>query len=283
MPRIAIVTDSTCDLGPAALASRNVTMVPLKVHFGDETFLDWTDLTPDAFYPRLRAAAKLPTTSQPTPGEFAEVYQRLAGEGAEGIVSIHLSAKLSGTCESAIMAASTAPIPVRVVDTAFVSCGMHFAIDAACAVRDADGYLDAVEKAAVQSASKTELFFVLDTLDYLVKGGRAGRSQGMAAALLNIKPVLQVTGGVIEPFKKSKGTNKAIREMAEHVADRSKKLGPLKIVVVHAVAQNLADELANAIRSAGTRIEALSCDEIGAVIGTHVGPRAVAVAYAPAG
>lgn len=283
MPRIAIVTDSTCDLGPAALAARDVTMVPLKVHFGDETFRDWTDLTPEQFYPRLRAAAQLPTTSQPTPGEFAEVYQRLADEGAEGIVSIHLSAKLSGTCESAIMAASTAPVPVRVVDTTFVSCGMDFAIDAACAVRDAGGYLDAVEKAAADLASKTELFFVLDTLDYLVKGGRAGRSQGMAAALLNIKPVLQVIGGVIEPFKKSKGTNKAIREMAEHVADRAKKLGPLHVVVVHAVAQNLADELSNAIRSTGAEIATLSCDEIGAVIGTHVGPRAVGVAYAPAG
>jgi DegV family protein with EDD domain len=282
MPRIAIVTDSTCDLGSAALAARNVTMVPLKVHFGDETFRDVIDLKPEDFYPRLRAAAQLPTTSQPTPGEFAEVYQRLADEGAEGIVSIHLSAKLSGTVESAIMAASTAPVPVRVVDSTFVSGAIAFAIDAACAVRDADGYLDAVERAAVETAAKTELFFVLDTLDYLVKGGRAGRTQGMAAALLNIKPVLQVTGGVIEPFKKSKGTVKAIREMAEHVAERSRKLGPLKIIVVHAVAENLADELGNAIRSAGTDIAELSYTDIGAVIGTHVGPRAVGVGYAPA-
>jgi fatty acid-binding protein DegV len=104
----------------------------------------------------------------------------------------------------------------------------------------------------------------------------------MAASLLNIKPVLEVTGGVIEPFKKSKGTAKAIREMAEHVAERSKKLGPLQIVVVNAVARDLADELANAIRSTGTQIATLRQDEIGAVIGTHVGPRAVGVAYAQA-
>jgi DegV family protein with EDD domain len=184
--------------------------------------------------------------------------------------------------ESALMAAETSPVPVRVVDTTFVSAGMDFAIEAACEARDAGKNLDAVEKSAVDAAARTELFFVLDTLDYLVKGGRAGRAQGMAAALLNIKPVLQVRGGVIEPFKKSKGTNKAIREMAEHVADRSRKLGPLKIVVVHAVAQNLADELLNAIRSAGTEILSVSVDEIGSVIGTHVGPRAVGVAYAPA-
>lgn len=282
MPGIAIVTDSTCDRGPEALASLNVTMVPLKVHFGDETFSDWIDLTPEQFFPRLRSSAQLPTTSQPTPGDFAEVYRRLAAEGAEGIVSIHLSAKLSGTVESALMAAENSKIPVRVIDSMSVSCGMDFAIEAACAARDAGADLDAVEKAVLDAIASTELFFVLDTLDYLVKGGRAGRSQGMAAALLNIKPVLQVTGGVIEPFKKCKGTNKAIREMAEHVAERSRKLGPLKIVVVHAVAQNLADELSNAIRSAGTDIAQLSCDEIGAVIGTHVGPRTVGVGYAPA-
>lgn len=281
MPRIAVVTDSTCDLGPEALAARGVAMVPLKVHFGDETFLDWIDLTPADFYPRLRSAAQLPTTSQPTPGEFAEVYQRLADEGAEGIVSIHLSAKLSGTYESAVMAASNAPVPVRVVDSTFVAGAISLIIDAACAARDAGGSLDDVEKAAVDTAAKTELFFVLDTLDYLVKGGRAGRTQGMAASLLNIKPVLQVTGGVIEPFKKSKGTNKAIREMAEHVAERSRKLGPLKIVVINAVAENLADELANAIRSAGTDIAEMAYGQIGAVIGAHVGPRAVGVGYVP--
>jgi DegV family protein with EDD domain len=282
MPRIAIVTDSTCDLGPDALAKRNVSMVPLKVHFGDETFLDWVDLTPTEFFPRLRSAAHLPTTSQPTPGEFAKVYQRLADEGAEGIVSIHLSSKLSGTFESATMAAGTAPVPVRVVDSKLVSGPMGFAIDAACAARDAGAYLDAVEKAALDTVDRTELFFVLDTLDFLVKGGRAGRAQGLAASLLNIKPVLQVTGGLIEPFKKSKGTNKALREMAEHVAERSRKLGPLKVVVIHAVAENLADELANAIRTAGTDIAEMSYDEIGAVIGTHVGPRTVGVGYVPA-
>lgn len=282
MPRIAVVTDSTCDRGPKALAAANVTMVPLKLTIGDETFLDWTDFMPSEFYPKLRAAAQLPTTSQPTPGEFSEVYKRLAAEGAEGIVSIHLSSKLSGTVESALMAAETSPVPVRVVDSAFVSAGMDFAIDAACAARDAGKNLDAVEKAALQAIEGSSLFFVLDTLDYLVKGGRAGRAQGLAAALLNIKPVLQVTGGVIEPFKKCKGTNKAIREMAEHVAAQSRKIGPLRIVVVHAVAQNLADELLNAIRSAGTDIADIEVDEIGSVIGTHVGPRAVGVAYAPA-
>lgn len=282
MPRIAVVTDSTCDWGPAALAAKGVEMVSLKVLFGDDEFLDWIDFTPTTFYPKLRASAKLPTTSQPTPGDFAAVYKRLAAEGAEGIVSIHISSKLSGTCESAIMAAKDAPVPVRVVDSTYVSGAMTFPIEAAVAARDAGGDLDAVEKAAKDTIENTRLYFVLDTLDYLVKGGRAGKAQGLAAALLNIKPVLEVTNGVIEPFKKCKGTAKAIREMAEHVADASKKSGPLRIVIIHAVAENLADELENAIRSAGTQIDAISFDEIGSVIGTHVGPRALGVAYMPA-
>lgn len=283
MPRIAVVTDSTCDLGPAALAAKGVEMVSLKVVFGEEEFLDWIDFTPETFYPKLRTAAQLPTTSQPTPADFSAVYKRLAAEGFDGIVSIHLSAKLSGTYESAVMAAKESPIPVRVVDSTLVSGALTFPVEAALAARDAGGDLDAVEKAALDTLSQTRLFFVLDTLDYLVKGGRAGKAQGLAAALLNIKPVLQVTNGVIEPFKKCKGTAKAIREMAEHVAEEGKKAGrPLKVVIIHAVAQNLADELANAIRSAGTDIESIAVDEIGSVIGTHVGPRAVGVAYMPA-
>lgn len=282
MPRIAIVTDSTCDLGPEALARRGVAMVPLKVHFGDDAYRDWVDLTPSNFFPLLRAAVNLPTTSQPTPGDFAEVYERLAADGADGVVVITLSAKLSGTYESAVLAAKDSRIPVRVVDSTFVSGAMTFAIDAALTAAHQSRDLDAVEKAALDATSKTRLFFVLDTLDYLVKGGRAGRSQGLAAALLNIKPILEVTGGVIEPYKKSKGTARAIREMAEHVAAESKKLGPLKIVIIHAVAENLADELENAIRSAGTQIAAISFDEIGSVIGTHVGPRALGVGYMPA-
>lgn len=282
MARIAIVTDSTCDLGPAALQERGVTMVPLKVHFGDETFRDWVDLTPSDFYPKLTASAQLPTTSQPTPGDFATVYRRLAEEGAEGIVSIHLSAKLSGTCESAIMASEGSPVPVRVVDSTFVSGPMGLIIDAACAARDAGLDLDEVERAASKAAGSTELFFVLDTLDYLVKGGRAGKAQGLAAALLNIKPILQVTGGVIEPFKKSKGTNRAIREMAQHVAERSAELGTVDVIVIHALAEDLAEELTAAIRSAGATVGTLAYAEIGAVIGTHVGPRAIGVGYAPA-
>lgn len=282
MNRIAVVSDSTCDIAPEQLEKLSVTMVPLKVHFGNETYRDWIDFTPEEFYVKLKASAVLPTTSQPTPGEFAEVYCRLDEEGYDGVVVLTLSAKLSGTYESATMAIAESPLPVRVVDTTFVSGGTGLIVEEACAARDAGGDIDAVERAAVNAAGETELFFVVDTLDYLVKGGRAGRAQGMAASLLSIKPVLEVKGGLIEPFLKCKGTRKALAEMAEHVAQRSKDLGPLKVRVIHAVSLGIAEDLAAAIREAGADVASLDYDEIGCVIGTHVGPGAVGVAYLPA-
>jgi DegV family protein with EDD domain len=278
---IAVVTDSTCDLAPEGLAAIGVTAVPLKVHFGDETYRDWVDLSPEQFFKKLVAAQTLPTTSQPTPGEFAAEFQRLADQGADGIVSIHLSSKLSGTYESAATAASQATIPVRVVDTSTVSGAMQLSIAAACETRDRGAGLDDVERAARQRAGSTELFFFLNTLDYLVKGGRAGKATGLAAVLLNIKPVLEVRGGIVEPFRNSKGTRKAIFEISAHVAERSKALGQIDIVIINALAAEHADALESAIIDAGTNIARVTHSEAGALIGTYSGPGAAGVASSP--
>ena len=282
MARVAIVTDSTCDMGPEALRALDVAMVPLTVHFGDESFRDWVDLSPEGFYEKLAQCVVMPTTSQPTPGEFAVVYRRLAEEGAERIVSIHLSAKLSGTYDSALLAAKDSPVAVEVLDSVTVCGGMALVVKAACAARDGGGDFDAIVAAARRSIDSIELFFVLDTLEYLVRGGRAGRATGLAAALLNIKPVLEVRGGVIEPFMRSKGTRKAIAEISRHVAGRSVVLGPLDVVIIEALAEDLRRELEDALVAAGTRINSLAHFGIGSVIGTHSGPRALGVAYTPA-
>ncbi len=281
MPRIAIVTDSTCDMGPEALAALGVTMVPLKVHFGDTTYLDWLDFTPETYYPKLIGASKLPTTSQPSPAEFAAVFERLAAEGAEGIVSIHLGAKLSGTFESAMLAAVDSPVPVRVVDTGVVSWAVALVVEAAIEARDKDGDLDAVEAAALKATDGVELYFVLDTLDYLVKGGRAGKAQGLAASLLNIKPVLHFQDGLIEPFRKARGTKAAFAELASHVEQRSREVGGVKAIVIHAVAPDLAEEIRRALVDGGLVGEIVTVGPIGSVIGTHAGPRAVGVCYVP--
>lgn len=281
MERIGIVTDSTCDLGPEKLASLSVEMVPLKVTFGEESFLDWIDLTPAAFYEKLGSSPVLPKTSQPSPADFAAVYAKLAGQGFTGIVSVHISSALSGTMESAIMAAAEAPIPVRIVDTRSVNMATGLAVLAAVDARDAGAGLAATEKAAQDAADSTRIMFALDTLEYLVKGGRAGKAQGLAASLLNIKPVLTINKeGTIEPFKKVKGMKKAIQEMAAQAAEDANG-GRIKVGLLHAQAPDLVEELKQALDASGTAYDIAAVVSVGAVIGTHAGPRAIGLAYHP--
>lgn len=280
MPKIGIVTDSTSDLGPKWLEEHDVVMVPLKVYFGEKTYLDWLDLTPDAFYKELASSSVLPKTSQPSPAEFAEVYRDLADAGCSEIVSIHLTSALSGTMESALMAAKMATVPVRTVDTLTVSMGLGLAVIAAVEARDAGGDAAAIEAAARHVADTGRIFFALDTLDYLVKGGRAGKAQGLAATVLNIKPVLTFNReGTIEPYKKVKGTKKALAE----IAAASAEVGPghLRVGILHAEAPELAAELEAEIAALGIDYELVHTVNVGAVIGTYAGPRAVGAVFYP--
>jgi DegV family protein with EDD domain len=283
MGKIGLVTDSTCDLGPEWLGEHDVRMVPLKVIIGDHAYLDWIDFTPEAFYPMLVKSAKLPTTSQPSPADFAKVYAELADQGCEEIVSIHLSAKLSGTCESALLAAVDSPVRVRVVDSLVVSHATGLVVKAAITARDAGGDAAAVEGAALTAVGGMHLYFLLDTLDYLVKGGRAGAAAGLAASLLNIKPILQFNNGVIEPFKKVKGRSRAITEAALHAAKQSDDLGKLRVTILHANIPDLVQEVITALDESGCEYELDHVGLIGSVIGTHCGPGALGLAYYPIG
>lgn len=280
MSKVGIVCDSTCDLGPDWLKAHDVVMVPLKVNFGETTYLDWIDLTPAEFFGKLATSSVLPKTSQPSPADFAEVYRRLMDEGCTEIVSIHLTSALSGTVESAIMASKMAPIPVRIVDTKLVTMATGLAVIDAVSARDAGGDANAVEAAARFVAENSRLFFALDTLDYLVKGGRAGKAQGLAASLLNIKPVLTFNAdGIIEPYKKVKGTKKAIAEIAAAAAQVSSDR--VRVGILHSQAPQLADELEAALREAGVDYELVHTVEVGAVIGTYAGPGAVGAVFCP--
>ena len=283
MARVGIVTDSTCDLNLQELESLGVTMVPLKVLFGDESFRDWVDLKPNEFYAKLATAPVLPKTSQPSPAEFAEAYAALAAQGCDSIVSIHLSGPLSGTVESATMAANGAAIPVHVVDTREVSHAVGMVVHEACSARDAGSSGEEVAERARAVAGSMRMLFVLDTLEYLVKGGRAGKATGLAASILNIKPVLLINeDGIIEPFKKVKGRKKALAELAQHVAEEAGRLGRLKVGFLHACNEQYAQELRADIEATGADVEFVSSGLIGAVIGTYAGPDAVGCAFFPA-
>jgi DegV family protein with EDD domain len=284
MPKVGLATDSTCDLEPARLAELGVEMVPLTVHFGDEHFRDWIDLHPTEFYERLAKATELPTTSQPSPAAFADAYKRLAEGGAEEIIVIALSAALSGTYESAVLASRDVPVPVRVIDGRKASQGTALLVLAAVEAREAGASGADIEARVNEVARASRLFFLLDTLEYLVKGGRAGKATGLAASLLNIKPVLEVTAeGVIEPFKKVRGRQQAVAALAQHVAEDSHNRGRLRVALLHANIEGEATELETALEAAGADIEIVSRGVIGAVIGTYTGPGAVGVAYHPIG
>jgi DegV family protein with EDD domain len=284
MPRVGIVTDSTCDLGPEELAALDVRMVSLTVHMGDQHFADWIDLRPAEFYPMLVAARDLPTTSQPSPAAFSAAFQGLADEGCEEIVVITLSAALSGTFESATLAATSSPIPVRIVDGKRASQATGLIVKAAVGARASGLDAAGIEARALEIAPATRLFFLVDTLDYLVKGGRAGKATGLAASLLNIKPVLQVNAeGIIEPFKKVRGRAQAIAALAEYVAEDARRNGRMRIALLHAARTDDVEELEAAILAAGADIEIDSHGVIGAVIGVYTGPGAVGVAYYPVG
>ena len=281
MGRVGIVCDSTCDMGADWLRDHDVVMVPLKVLFDDATYLDRVELDPQDFFEKLAKAANLPKTSQPSPAEFGAVYRELADQGCAGIVSIHLTAALSGTIESATMAAKSAPVPVRVIDTRLVSIAEALVVQAAVEARDTGGDLDAVEAAARYAAEHCRLLFALDTLDYLVKGGRAGKAQGLAASMLNIKPVLTFNAeGTIEPFKKVKGTKKALTEIAAQAAADS-ATRRIRVGILSSQAPDLVDELKAALDDAGADYVLSYVSEVGAAIGTYAGPRAVGAAYYP--
>jgi DegV family protein with EDD domain len=280
MPKVGIVCDSTCDLGPEWLKEHDVVMVPLRVNFGEVTYLDWLDLTLDQFYDKLAVAEVLPKTSQPSPADFGAVYRKLADAGCDEIVSIHLSSALSGTMESALMAAKMAPVPVHAFDTRTVSLGSGMAVISAVEVRDAGGDAAAVCEAVRRVIDTGRMFFALDTLEYLVKGGRAGKAQGMAASVLNIKPVLTFNAdGIIEPYKKAKGRKRAMAEIAAASAEVG--AGPLRVGILHSQAPALAEDLIAAIRGLGLDCEIVATVSVGAVIGTYAGPRAVGAVFCP--
>jgi DegV family protein with EDD domain len=284
MGRTGIVCDSTADLEPSYLVGRDITMVPLTVFFGDQGYLDWLEMRPDGpdgFYERLKVARKLPTTSQPAPVRFADAYRALAETGCDSIVTITLTSKLSGTFESATIAAADAPVPVAVVDTLLVTHATALVVKAAADARDAGADAAEIERIARETAASGEMFFVLDTLEYLVKGGRAGLAQALAASVLDIKPVLRFEEGIIVPFRKTRGANKAYAELAAHVAEDASRRGRLRATVMHACDPERATALQAALTASGADIEVESVGLVGAVIGTYAGPRAVGLAYHP--
>ena len=270
----AIVLDSTSDFPEAAARFPNMRVVPLYVTFGAESFKDHVDISSQDFYQRLQEAPALPTTSQPTPQDFRNVFAQLAGY--ERIYALHLSAKLSGTFQSSSLAAAEiGGEQIHVVDTETASLAVGL-LALAIQRRLARGTTDE-EIAALIERFKREngVVFTVGTLEYLQKGGRIGRAQALAGTLLNVKPILSVDDGVIHPIGKVRGRRKALAEFARVFAASTQDLPGLRIAIAHADAPEWVEVLTDLVAKARPQAEIELVENLGAVVGTHAGPGAV--------
>lgn len=273
---VQIVTDSTADI-PAALAERHgIVVVPLKVIFSDEEFYrDGIDLAPEQFFARL---AELPaSTSQPSPAEFLDVYRPLAEEGRE-IISIHISAALSGTVHSAQAARALLPdASIDVIDSKLTSIPLGMATLAAA--RAAQAGLGRSEILALLNSilESSGIYFMVDTLEYLQRGGRIGRAQGLLGTLLNIKPLLTLKDGQVTPFDKVRGRAKGLERLAS-VLEEAARQGPVKYGVTHGNTPELFAQLEEKLTARAGSGPDLSC-RVGGVIGAHVGPSVIGFSF----
>ena len=270
----AIVLDSTADFPEAPVRFPNWRIVPLYVHFGDESYRDYVELRPADFYERLRGSSVTPTTSQPTPGDFAAVYEELAGY--DRIYSLHLSAKFSGTFESAGLAADAAGGGrVRTVDTESASVGIAMLSLAMQRQLDEGTSDEAMTDLIARFKRDIGLVFTVDTLEYLARGGRIGRAQAWAGELLSVKPILTITDGEIVPVKRVRGSKKAFLEFKRIFEERTADSSTLRIGIAHADAPDREDALRRMVADVRPSAEMEASGVLGPVVGTHAGPGAV--------
>jgi DegV family protein with EDD domain len=267
----AVVTDSTADLPDDWRARYGIDVVPLKVIFGNETFRDRVDMSDDEFFRRLAAATKLPTTSAPSPGEFAEVY-RLLAKDYDGCISIHLGAQLSATVEAArIGAQAVEGFKVQVIDSQTVTMPIAFL----CKVAAECGTLEEATAAVEARVPKCRVLALLDTLRYLEMGGRLNRAQAMIGTMLDLKPLLLVDGGMPKAVSRVRTRSRAASAMLEYFRG---ELPVEHVAVVHAQAPDEAEKVAAGLRAELPDRE-IVIGKIGCVLGTHTGPKALGVVY----
>jgi DegV family protein with EDD domain len=269
----AIVVDSTADFPEAEERFPNWRMVPLYVRFGDESYRDYVELGPEEFYARLRTAPDLPTTSQPTPGDFLAAYEGL--DAYERIYSLHISAKLSGTFESARTAAAELGDKVRMVDTETASAAitmLGLAIQRRLERGTTDDEIDTLVE---RYRADHRLLFTVDTLEFLAKGGRIGRAAKFAGQMLHIKPILTIDDGEVLPLKRVRGNQKAMQEFVGQFTDGSSDSAGLRVGIAHADAPERAEALVKMVRDIRPQAEIETVTTLGAVVGTHAGPGTV--------
>lgn len=281
MQGVKVVVDSTADIPHNLAEEFDITVVPLTVHFGESTYIDWTELTPLEFYDLLETSPHHPYTSPPTAAQFEAAYEQIIADGY-AVVSIHISSELSETLRSA--EAAKAKIGdrgrIEVIDSRVVSVAFGLpAIAAARAASEGKSFEEVVGVArSMIEATKGKAFFAVDTLDYLVRNGRIGRAQAILGTLLAIKPVLTLSDGVVSPYEKVRGDKRVIARIVDIVGELVGPGGLTQVGIVHANCLDKATALKDAITGAFGAKDVLLCD-LGAVVGTHAGPGTVGLVF----
>ena len=277
MKKIALVTDSTAYLDVSFVEKNKITILPLNLHWDDKTYRDGVNIMPNEFYDMLAASKTLPTTSQPTYGEFEVIFEDLANEN-DSIITALISSGISGTVDSALMAQKNlSSLPIEVIDSKLTSAGLALLIKALVKARE--NGMDTKEMVALANRiiDKSSIFFMVDTLEYLHKGGRIGGASKLLGGALNIKPILYLTKeGKIDSLEKVRTKKKALQRLIDLAVE---KAGGKKAYagVIHAQALDEAKEIKDILATK------LDCAELGIydispVIGTHTGPGALGIA-----
>jgi DegV family protein with EDD domain len=278
---VAIVTDSTAYLPQSVVDAHGIHVVPLHVVIAGTEFSEGVDVSTEEVAAALRAFKPV-STSRPSPQAFLDVYEKAAADGADAIVSVHISADMSSTVESAHLAAGHAPVPVHVVDSRSLGMAMGYAVVSAAELAASGASAEDVAAQASSRARASTVVFYVDTLEHLRRGGRIGAASALLGSALAIKPILGLSDGSIEPLEKVRTSTRALARLEELAAEACAAAPDGVDVAVHhldsaARAQTLADRLGE--RLAGSA--AVSVVELGAVVGAHVGPGTIAVAVSP--
>ena len=278
---VRIVTDSASDIPAETARQLGVVVVAQNVHFGTQSFEDNVTIGPDMFYSLLSASTELPTTSQASPGRFKAVYDEL-GRDADGIVSIHISSKISGTCNSALQAASatSAACPVEVIDSFQGSMGLGLVVIAAAEAANRGAGRGAVAALARDAAARAQCFTLLDTLEYLRKGGRIGKAQALLGSMLKIKPMVILKDGEAHPLGRARTFPKALAMMKQ----TARGFAPVEsLAVMHSTIPEIAAEVAADLSDLLPEGVSPYITRFGPTLGVYTGPGAIGIALLQAG
>ena len=278
---VAVVTDSTAYLSDELIEGYGIYVVPLYVVLAGHSGREGWDIGPGDVARALGVRGQTVSTSRPTPGDFVAAYRRALAAGADRLVSIHLSSELSGTWDAARLAASqVGEHIVTVVDSRSAAMGAGFAVLAAARSAAAGADAATVARAAQETADATRTFFVVDTLEYLRRGGRIGSAAAILGSALAVKPVLHVQDGRVVPLEKVRTSARALNRLVQRAVEAAGQ-GPVSVAVHHLAAPERAERLAVELRDRLPQLRELHVSELGAAIGAHVGPGAVGIVVAP--